>query len=156
MIEVAVQNASAAGLTGETPAEAGLSGAGIRRLVRSSLARFAPEGAVTVRLVEEAESQELNKRWRGVDRPTNVLAFPSDRDLGEIGDIVICMPLARAEAAGRGATPAAHLAHLVVHGCLHLAGLDHREPKQTQAMESLESELLTRAGWPDPWAGEPA
>lgn len=152
MIEVAVQNASAS----SPAADAGLSGEVIRHLVRTSLARFAPEGAVTVRLVEEAESRELNKRWRGVDRPTNVLAFPSDRDLGEIGDIVICMPLARAEAAGRGVTPSAHLAHLVVHGCLHLAGLDHREPKQTQAMESLESELLTRAGWPDPWAGEPA
>ena len=150
MIRVAIQDAS-----GLDP-EAELSGAGIRKLVRSSLARFTREGAVTVRLVQEAESRELNRRWRGADRPTNVLAFPSDRALGEIGDIVICMPLVRSEATGRGSTPAAHLAHLVVHGCLHLSGLDHQDPEQTRAMESLESELLTQAGWPDPWAEERA
>ena len=150
MIEVAVQDAS------DLVPDAELSGAGIRKLVRSSLGRFTREGAVTVRLVEEAESRELNRRWRGVDRPTNVLAFPSDRELGEIGDIVICMPLVRSESGGRGSTPGAHLAHLVVHGCLHLAGLDHHDPEQGRAMESLESELLTQAGWPDPWAGESA
>ena len=152
MIEVAVQNVPAPGFAPEEE----LSSAGIRALVRSSLARFARDGAVTVRLVEEAESRELNRKWRGVDRPTNVLAFPSDRDLGEIGDIVICLPLVRSEAGGRGSTPAAHLAHLVVHGCLHLAGLDHREREQTRTMESLESELLTQAGWPDPWVEESA
>lgn len=150
MIQVAIQDAS-----GLVP-EAELSGAGIRKLVRNSLARFTREGAVTVRLVEEAESRKLNRRWRGVDRPTNVLAFPSDRKLGEIGDIVICMPLVRSESVGRGSTPGAHLAHLVVHGCLHLAGLDHHDPEQIRAMESLESELLTQAGWPDPWAEERA
>lgn len=148
MIQVAIRHAS------DHVPDAELSGAGIRQLVRSSLARFTREGAVTVRLVEEAESRELNRRWRGVDRPTNVLAFPSDRKLGEIGDIVICMPLVRSESGGRGSTPGAHLAHLVVHGCLHLAGLDHHDPEQTRAMESLESELLTQAGWPDPWAEE--
>lgn len=150
MIQVAIQDVS------DLVPEAELSGAGIRKLVRSSLARFNRKGAVTVRLVEEAESRELNRRWRGVDRPTNVLAFPSDRELGEIGDIVICMPLVRSESGGRGSTPGAHLAHLVVHGCLHLAGLDHHDPEQARAMESLESELLTQAGWPDPWAGESA
>lgn len=150
MIQVAVQDAS------DFARQVEMSGAGIRKLVRSSLAGFTRKGAVTVRLVEEAESRELNKRWRGIDRPTNVLAFPSDRELGEIGDIVICMPLVRSESGGRGSTPGAHLAHLVVHGCLHLAGLGHHDPEQTRAMESLESELLTQAGWPDPWAGESA
>lgn len=150
MIQVEIQDAS------DLVSQAELSGAAIRKLVRSSLARFAREGSVTVRLVEEAESRELNLRWRGADRPTNVLAFPSERELGEIGDIVICMPLVRSESGGRGSTPGAHLAHLVVHGCLHLAGLDHHDPAQSRAMESLESELLTQAGWPDPWAGERA
>ena len=152
MIEVAIQDASAPGAA----QDAELSGARIRELVQSSLASFTRAGAVTVRLVEEAESRELNRKWRGIDRPTNVLAFPADRDLGEIGDIVICLPLARLEARGRGSTAAAHLAHLVVHGCLHLAGLDHGEPQPASEMESLESELLTQAGWPDPWAGEGA
>ena len=152
MIRVAVQHAAD---SGAEPA-AQLSGTVIRELVRTSLAEFAREGAVTVRLVEEAESHELNRKWRGIDRPANVLAFAADRALGEIGDVVICLPLVRSEALERGCAPAAHLAHLVVHGCLHLAGHDHEEPKQAQAMESLESRLLEQAGWPDPWAGERA
>ena len=152
MIRVAVQHAADCG----AEPHAQLSGSVIRRLVRASLEEFASEGAVTVRLVEEAESHELNREWRGADRPTNVLAFPADRSLGEIGDIVICLPLVRSEALERGCAPAAHLAHLVVHGCLHLAGHDHQEPEQAEIMESLESRLLAQAGWPDPWAGERA
>lgn len=150
MIGVTVQYAGDAGAEPDRE----LSGAAIRRLVRASLADFAARGEVTVRLVEEQESRELNRKWRGSDRPANVLAFPSDRSLGEIGDIVICLPVARAEAGARQSTPAARLAHLVVHGCLHLAGLDHQEPEQGRAMESLESDLLVQAGWPDPWAEE--
>ena len=152
MIRVAVQHAADCG----AEPHGQLSGSVIRRLVRASLEEFASEGAVTVRLVEEAESHELNREWRGADRPTNVLAFPADRSLGEIGDIVICLPLVRSEALERGCAPAAHLAHLVVHGCLHLAGHDHQEPEQAEIMESLESKLLEQAGWPDPWAGERA
>lgn len=151
MIRVALQHAAGAW----RPALE-LSGSAIRKLVRSSLAEFAASGTVTVRLVEEAEGRELNRAWRGVDRPTNVLAFPADRALGEIGDIVICLPVVRSEARRRGCDPAAHLAHLVVHGCLHLAGHDHKEPEQTQVMESQESKLLEQAGWPDPWAHERA
>ncbi len=150
MIRVAVQYAA----DGDSDPAAQLSGTAIRKLVRASLAESACEGEVTVRLVDEAESRELNRTWRGVDRPTNVLAFPADRSVGEIGDIAICLRLVRSEALERGCTPAAHLAHLVVHGCLHLAGYDHQEPKQAQAMESLESRLLEQVGWPDPWAGE--
>ena len=153
MIQVAVQYAAGCDGAGR---EAELSGAAIRELVRSSLAEFAASGEVTVRLVEEAEGRELNRTWRGVDRPTNVLAFAADRAVGEIGDIVICLPVVRREARQRGCEAAAHLAHLVVHGCLHLAGHDHQEPKQTQAMESRESKLLEQAGWPDPWARERA
>ena len=150
MIRVAVQHAEDCG----AEHEAQLSGAVIRKLVRASLAEFARRGEVTVRLVEEAESRELNRKWRGIDRPTNVLAFPADQTVGELGDIVICLPLVRSEALERGCRPTAHLAHLVVHGCLHLAGHDHQEPEQTQVMESMESRLLEQAGWPDPWAGE--
>ena len=152
MIRVSVQYAGAGG----TEPGGELSSTAIQTLVRASLADFAEQGEVTVRLVEEQESRELNRKWRGIDRPTNVLAFPSDRAVGEIGDIVICLPLVRSEACARESTAAAHLAHLVVHGCLHLAGLDHQEPQQSQAMESLESDLLTQAGWPDPWSEERA
>ena len=150
MIRVTVQYAGA----GDAEPGGALSSTAIRTLVRASLADFGEQGEVTVRLVEEQESRELNRKWRGIGRPANVLAFPSDRALGEIGDIVICMPLVRSEASARGCTAAAHLAHLVVHGCLHLAGLDHQQPQQSRAMESLESDLLTQAGWPDPWSEE--
>ncbi len=150
MIRVAVQDAPDL----EAEPEERLPSAVIRKLVRASLAPFLSDGEVTIRLVGEAESRALNKKWRGIDRPTNVLAFPGDRTIGEIGDIVICLPLVRLEAGDRASKPPAHLAHLVVHGCLHLAGHDHQEPNQARSMESLESELLVRAGWPDPWAEE--
>lgn len=152
MIRVLVQVAP--DLDSETPHE--LSAREIRKLARASLAGYAGDGHVTVRLVGEAESRELNRNWRGINRPTNVLAFSADPATGEIGDIAICLPLLRAEAAARETEPGAHLAHLVVHGCLHLAGLDHDRPHEARAMEALESELLARSGWRDPWAGERA
>lgn len=152
MIRVSIQVARDLG--GESLQE--LSATEMRRLVQASLAGYAGDGDVTLRLVGKAESRELNRKWRGNGRPTNVLAFPADPATGEIGDIVICLPLARAEAADRRTEPAAHLAHLVVHGCLHLAGLDHDRPRKARAMEALESELLARSGWRDPWAGERA
>ena len=152
MIRVSVQIAP--GLESESLQE--LSAREIRKLVRASLANYAGDGHVTVRLVAKAESRELNRKWRAIDRPTNVLAFSADPATGEIGDIVICLPVVRAEAADRGTEPDAHLAHLVVHGCLHLAGLDHDRAQQARSMEAMESELLARAGWRDPWAGEHA
>lgn len=150
MVRVSVQFAPDG--DGEPPGE--LSARKIRKLVRASLAGHAENGDVTVRLVGEAESRELNRRWRDIDRPTNVLAFSADPLSGEIGDIVICLPIVRAEAADRMTEAGAHLAHLVVHGCLHLAGLDHDGPQRARRMEALESELLERAGWRDPWAEE--
>ena len=152
MIRVAVQEASELRVEPHDR----LSDAGIRKLVRASLAPHAGEGQVTVRLVGEVESRELNHRWRGSDRPTNVLAFPAERELGEIGDIVICLPLVRSEAGARGCTCLDHLAHLVVHGCLHLVGHDHQQPDQARRMEARESELLVREGWRDPWKEERA
>ena len=152
MIRVTVQ--AAANLGSDYQHE--LSAGEIRGLVRASLAGYAGDGDVTVRLVGEAESRALNRRWRKTDRPTNVLAFAADPSSGEIGDIVICLPLVRAEADERGTSADSHFAHLVVHGCLHLAGLDHDEPQRARRMEALESELLAHAGWRDPWAEESA
>ena len=154
MIRVAVQYAGNGEL--ERTGRPLLPAPRIRELARASLAaaRLEGEGQLTVRMVQEEESRELNRTWRGSDRPTNVLAFEADRKLGEIGDVVICLPLACSEAGDRGTAPGARLAHLVVHGCLHLAGLDHLQPRQARAMEALESRVLTEAGWPDPWAEE--
>ena len=106
-------------------------------------------GCVTVRIVDEAESQQLNSTFRQLARPTNVLAFPGaanqellpKEDRGELGDIVICLPLVQREAAEQDKPPDAHLAHLVVHGTLHLLGFSHADSESTRSMEELEVNL---------------
>ena len=119
------------------------------------------EGAVprpvTVRLVDEAESAQLNDRFRGHDRDTNVLAFPAvvpaglPPDEAELGDLVICLPRVFQEARDQGKTPRNHLAHLVVHGTLHLLGYTHDEPEQAGEMETAEIEVLAGLGISDPY-----
>lgn len=151
-LRVEVQNAvGAAGMPAEDQyaawVGAALSGAG--RLL---------SGVVTVRLVAEEESAALNSTWRKRTGPTNVLAFPGpgdaqvapDADL-EIGDLVICWPVARAEADEQRKPPAAHLAHLVVHGTLHLIGYDHHGDTEAERMESLEVRIMTGLGFADPY-----
>ena len=108
----------------------------------------------TLRIVGEAESRELNRRYRGKDAPTNVLAFPIDAeylDYDCLGDLVICAPLVAAEAAAQGKTSEAHWAHLVVHGMLHLQGYDHQTAEQTSAMEQLEIKILDTLGYTNPY-----
>lgn len=117
---------------------------------------------LAVRVVEEAEGQALNRDYRGKDRPTNVLSFPApplppgvpvDEDGPELGDIVICLPVVLAEAADQGKTPLAHLAHLVVHGTLHLLGYTHDGDEDAREMEALETRILAGLGFPDPYPG---
>ncbi len=117
-------------------------------------------GELTIRIVDEAESADLNSRYRGKQGPTNVLAFPSDpmaaggaaNELLPLGDLVICAPVVAREAAGQGKAPDAHWAHMVIHGTLHLAGYDHDEPRAARAMEARERELLAALGFGDPYA----
>ena len=109
---------------------------------------------VTVRLVDEAESATLNKRYRGKKGPTNVLSFSYDTLAGAPGlngDLVICAPLVAREAAQQNKPLRAHWAHLVVHGILHLRGYDHVQEKDAQTMEALEVRVLKRLGFPDPY-----
>ncbi len=108
----------------------------------------------TICIVDEAQSRELNQRYRGKDRPTNVLAFPADSDLLDydcLGDLVICAPVVRAEAHEQGKTEEAHWAHLVVHGMLHLQGFDHQDEQQAAEMEALEIEILDTLGYTNPY-----
>jgi len=108
----------------------------------------------TICIVDEAQSRELNHRYRGKDRPTNVLAFPADSDLLDydcLGDLVICAPVVRAEAHEQGKTEEAHWAHLVVHGMLHLQGFDHQDEQQAAEMETLEIEILDTLGYTNPY-----
>jgi probable rRNA maturation factor len=113
--------------------------------------------SVTLRIVATAEGRRLNRAWRGKDKPTNVLSFPSGQTLapgGEpesLGDIVICAPVIHREAAEQGKAARAHWAHMVVHGILHLLGYDHESELDAVIMEALERKLLARAGFPDPY-----
>ncbi len=115
---------------------------------------------MTVRVVGEAESRELNRRWRGRDAPTNVLAFPgtagpvpAGAPPPPLGDLVICAPVVVAEARAQGKPEVAHWCHLVVHGTLHLAGFDHADEDEAARMEGLETRVLAALGFPDPYRG---
>jgi probable rRNA maturation factor len=118
-------------------------------------------GTITVRLVDAREGRAYNEGYRGKTGPTNVLSFPTPEPLArppgepaELGDIVVCMPVVAREAREQGKAPRDHLAHLVVHGTLHLLGYDHERPAEARAMESLETRILARLGLPDPYAAE--
>ena len=108
----------------------------------------------TICIVDEAQSRELNRSYRGKDRATNVLAFAADSELLDydcLGDLVICAPVVQAEACEQGKSPQAHWAHLVVHGMLHLQGYDHQTEDQAAAMEALEVEILDTLGYTNPY-----
>ncbi|MDG2155612.1 MAG: rRNA maturation RNase YbeY [Gammaproteobacteria bacterium] len=114
---------------------------------------------VTVRVVDDAESAELNQRYRSKAGSTNVLAFPSDsalphRDIldeQELGDLVICLPVVIHEASGQSKTLLAHMAHMVVHGTLHLLGFDHIKHSDAEVMEGLEVTALGALGYSNPY-----
>ena len=136
-----------------------------RRWVGAAIGGRRPAAEVSIRVVSAAEMRSLNRRWRGMDRPTNVLAFPAElpdslpENLGPplLGDIVLCRDLVLEEAGAQGKSADAHWAHLTVHGALHLIGYDHGNPEEAEIMESIERETLSGLGYPDPYAvcGEP-
>ncbi len=108
----------------------------------------------TICMVDEAQSRELNHRFRGKDSATNVLAFPGENDFLDydcLGDLVICASLVTAEALQQGKQLDAHWAHLVVHGMLHLQGFDHQSEDQANCMEALEIEILDTLGYTNPY-----
>lgn len=113
---------------------------------------------ITVRIVDEAESHDLNLTYRGKDKPTNVLSFPfecpDEVELPLLGDLVICRQVVEHEAAEQGKPVEAHWAHMVVHGCLHLLGYDHIDDEEAEEMESLETEIMTSLGFADPYASD--
>ncbi|WP_444929925.1 rRNA maturation RNase YbeY [Microbulbifer sp. SSSA002] len=124
--------------------------------VSKALAGHRNEAELSVRIVDEDESQALNHQYRGKDKPTNVLSFPTDfpaeLDLPMLGDLVICAPVVEREAQQQNKSLSAHWAHMVVHGTLHLLGYDHIEDADAQIMESLETGLLANLGIADPYA----
>lgn len=106
---------------------------------------------VTIRIVDEAESRELNNTYRGKDYATNVLTFPLTDDPHLMGDIVICAPVVAAEALAQNKPLEAHYAHLTVHGILHLHGYDHEIEAQAELMESLETAIVSKLGYANPY-----
>ena len=143
-LELAVQRAaSAAGLP--TRAE-------LHRWLKAALEQSA---AITVRFVGVAEGRRLNRTYRGRDYATNVLSFGYDaRDATLAGDIVLCVPVLTREARAQGKPLAAHIAHLTVHGALHLQGYDHPNRRAAARMETREKRILALLGFPDPYAGD--
>ena len=121
-----------------------------------ALADESNEAEISVYIVDEAESQTLNHQYRQQEKPTNVLSFPADipEELGIplLGDLVICAPVVEREAAEQGKTLAAHWAHMLVHGTLHLLGYDHIEDAEAEEMEALETKILGDLGFPAPYA----
>lgn len=121
----------------------------------AALALSAARGSVTIRVVGGAESSSLNWRYRARRHATNVLSFPAaplpDGRRPVLGDIVIAAPVVRREATAQGKILRAHWAHLVIHGCLHLLGYDHRTRSGAAAMEEREMRLLARLGFPNPY-----
>jgi probable rRNA maturation factor len=119
----------------------------IRKWARAALR---PDATVTVRYVAESEGRRLNREFRGKDYATNVLTFIyGARPLA--GDVVICAPVVAREAKTQGKSVAAHHAHLLVHGLLHLQGFDHERNDEAKRMENRERRILGSLGFGDPY-----
>ena len=127
----------------------------IRAWAKAALKQLRDNSELTVRIVDEAESAELNKRWRNTEGPTNVLSFPAGDIPGPLpaplGDIVICAPVVAREAARQKKKLNAHWAHMVVHGSLHLLGYDHTDKHGAEEMEGLEISILGNLGFNNPY-----
>ena len=130
----------------------------------TAIGRRAAGGELGVRVVGAAESRRLNARYRGKDKPTNVLSFPPSPlpqpvrgapaardDSRPLGDLVICAQVVRSEARAQGKLLQAHWAHLVVHGALHLIGYDHEREAEAKRMERREVAVLRRLGFANPY-----
>ena len=109
-------------------------------------------GLMTLRFVNAAEGKKLNLAFRQKDYATNVLTFPYELSKNElVADIIFCVPVLHKEAKEQGKLLKAHLAHLVVHGCLHAQGYDHEAAKDAKKMETLEIQTLQKMGFANPY-----
>jgi probable rRNA maturation factor len=126
-----------------------------RALAEAATAVSTTTGELAIVLTDDSAIRVLNRTWRGKDQPTNVLSFPSAEPQPDtpvlLGDIVIAYETAAREALAEGKPFMHHLAHLAVHGFLHLIGYDHRTDKEAGAMETLEAAVLARLNVPDPY-----
>jgi len=133
----------------------------LRRAVSAAGRDLAAGTEVSVRVVDAAESRDLNRDYRGKDNPTNVLSFPGlpvsglpDGEAMVLGDLVVCARVVADEAEAGGKPAGEHWAHILVHGMLHLLGFDHETDADAGVMEALETRILTSHGLPDPYGEE--
>jgi probable rRNA maturation factor len=108
---------------------------------------------VTILLADDRAVKRLNGRHRAKAKPTNVLSFPAEGVPGLLGDVALALGVVRREARATRRHTAAHLAHLVAHGALHLAGHDHLAAGEARRMERAEARIMRRLGLPNPWRG---
>ncbi|PMH37478.1 rRNA maturation RNase YbeY [Vibrio sp. 10N.286.49.B3] len=139
--------------------ESGLpTGQDIQQWLDKAIIPFQAQAELTIRIVDEQESHQLNLDYRGKDKPTNVLSFPFEAppgfDIDLLGDLIICRQVVEAEAKEQNKPLLAHWAHMVVHGSLHLLGYDHIEDEEAEEMESLETEIMLEMGYDDPYISE--
>jgi probable rRNA maturation factor len=142
-LSLAVQYACEAEGTGEMPTPAQF-----RRWVKSALPI---DAEITLRIVNEEEGRMLNRTYRGKDYATNVLSFPLADEPLLMGDIILCAPVVKKEARAQHKPLQAHFAHLTIHGTLHLQGFEHESDPQAEFMEAMETQILQRLGYPDPY-----
>ncbi len=130
----------------------------LKKWVRAALSEQFTLAEITLRFVDAAEGQTLNRDYRQKDYATNVLTFTFDDDLPQgaplMGDLVFCGSVIEREALAQNKPLLAHYCHMVVHGTLHLQGFDHIDEAEAEAMESLETQIVTKLGYDDPYLSE--
>lgn len=123
--------------------------------VETCLGEYNQDFELTIRIVDNIESQQLNKQYRDKNKPTNVLSFPFEVpegiELNLLGDLVIAADIVEQEALAQNKTLSAHWAHMVIHGCLHLLGFDHISDVEAEEMETLEIIILNKLGFKNPY-----
>lgn len=126
-----------------------------RRWIKQVLTKSTQTTEITIRIVDAAESQALNKEYRHKNKPTNILSFPFVAPPGIttniLGDLVICAPIVKQEAIEQHKKITAHYAHLTIHGVLHLLGFEHDTAKHAKIMENLEIQYLEKLGFKNPY-----
>ncbi|UGA36099.1 rRNA maturation RNase YbeY [Chromobacterium haemolyticum] len=131
----------------------------MRRWSQAALQAGVKQAQVSILIVDADEGRQMNRDYRGKDYATNVLSFALNEGdpvpgLPLIGDLVLCAPVVEKEAAEQNKPLQAHYAHLLVHGMLHLQGFDHEQDDEAETMETLETAIMQRLGYPDPYREE--
>lgn len=127
----------------------------LKTWIDQALSGYDKNYEILIRFVGSKEITKLNKKYRKKNKPTNIISFPFEPPPGVkthyLGDLVICLPLVKREAKEQHKTFTAHLAHLVIHGTLHLLGYEHKLQKETAKMEALEVSYLKKLGFANPY-----